>query len=333
MLQAMHAANPTLTIIGDVCVDLAMGPIGEWPAVGTETIMDDSETRPGGSGGNSALAMQYLGGHYQLISALGSDHFGDWLPGFYTGGDCHFARVDAPTTLSVCLAHACSERTILTTRGHLERMNIDHVLPSLRPAEQSGDTVLLAGVFLLPKLRKAFPQLLAELSQAGYAIAIDTGWPSGGWNDETRAEVRGWLPHCAHLLVNETEALNLAGGNDLEHAMKTLEDFLPPGASVVVKRGREGALGSSGKITAAAQAVAVEVGDSVGAGDTFNTGYLVARLQGRNLGEALQTGCTLASTVIARSPRSAIRPGELAYVFRPGAQAGLPVKTTGRNAR
>lgn len=328
MLQAMHATKPTLTIIGDVCVDLAMGPIGDWPAVGTETIMDDSETRPGGSGGNSALAMQYLGGHYELISSLGNDHFGEWLPGFYTGGDCHFARVDAPTTLSVCLAHSCSERTILTTRGHLELMGIEHVLPSLRPAAHAGDTVLLAGVFLLPQLRKALPRLLAELSQAGYAIAIDTGWPSGGWNEETRTEVRGWLQHCAHLLVNETEALNLAGSNDLEQAMKMLEDHLPPGACVVVKRGRKGALGSTGGITAAAQAGTVEVGDSVGAGDTFNTGYLAAHLQGRNLGDALQAGCTLASTVIARSPRSAIRPGELAYVV----QAGAPMKTTG-NAR
>ena len=61
MLPPMDPMKPTLTIIGDVCVDLTMGPIGDWPDIGTETVMDESETRPGGSGGNSALAMQYLG--------------------------------------------------------------------------------------------------------------------------------------------------------------------------------------------------------------------------------------------------------------------------------
>lgn len=315
----MDAVKPTLTIIGDVCVDLAMGPIGNWPDIGTETVMDESETRPGGSGGNSALAMQYLGESYKLISSLGNDHFGAWLPGFYIGGDSHFATVQAPTTLSVCLAHSCSERTILTTRGHLERMNLTHVLPSLQAARQPGDTALLAGVFLLPQLRAEFPHLLAELSAAGYAIAIDTGWPSGGWDDETRAEVLEWLPLCSHLLVNETEALSLAGEADLEQATKSLTDHLPLNATLVVKRGRNGAQCIARGDTATAQAEPVEVGDSIGAGDTFNAGYLAAHLQGMNASDALQAGCTLASTVIARSPRSAIRPGELASVIRPDA--------------
>jgi len=69
--------NPTrLTIIGDVGVDVVMGPIGEWPRVGTETMMERSELRPGGTAANAALAVSYLGGKSRRVSAVGNEDFG-----------------------------------------------------------------------------------------------------------------------------------------------------------------------------------------------------------------------------------------------------------------
>jgi hypothetical protein len=38
-----------LTIIGDIGVDLVLGPLSGWPRVGTETIMERSELRAGAS--------------------------------------------------------------------------------------------------------------------------------------------------------------------------------------------------------------------------------------------------------------------------------------------
>ena len=35
--------SPALTVIGDVGVDVVLGPIDRWPAVGTETVMERSE--------------------------------------------------------------------------------------------------------------------------------------------------------------------------------------------------------------------------------------------------------------------------------------------------
>lgn len=312
MFRPMKAPRPSLTIIGDLCVDVTMGPITGWPEVGTETIVDEHELRPGGSAGNSALAMGYIGSDCSLISLLGGNHFGHWLAGCFENSKNHFSTCDTATTLSVCLTHSCSERTIFTTRGHLEEMTLEHALLPLEPAKNPGDTVLLTGVYLLPKLRQGYKTLLLKIREAGYEIAIDTGWPTGGWCTETRAEALAWLPHCSHLLVNESEALGLADTKELVAAAELIRGHMPEESRLVIKQGSRGATGVDGSGMTRVSTGAVEVRDSIGAGDTFNAGYLDAWLRGADLHDALKAGCTLASTVITRSPRGEIRAGELA---------------------
>lgn len=311
MLQSMNTSHPSLTIIGDLCVDVTMGPISGWPEVGTETIMDEHELRPGGSAANSALATAYIGSDCSLISLFGGDHFGRWLAGCFEDSNNHLASCDAATTMSVCLTHSCSERTIFTTRGHLEEMTLEHALLPLEPAKNPGDTVLLTGVYLLPGLRQDYETLLMRIREAGYEIAIDTGWPTGGWCDDTRAEALAWLPHCSHLLVNESEALGLADTKDLAAAAEMIRMHMPEKSRLVVKRGSRGAAGVNEKGTIQVSTEPVQVRDSIGAGDTFNAGYLDAWLRGADLGSALEAGCILASTVIGRSPRGEIQAGEL----------------------
>lgn len=316
----MKKPCPSLTIIGDLCVDITMGAIAGWPEIGTETIMDEHELRPGGSAANSALAMAYIGSDCSLVSLFGDDHFGRWLAGCFENSNNHLASCNAATTMSVCLTHTCTERTIFTTRGHLEEMTLDHALLPLLPAKNPGDTVLLTGVYLLPKLRQDYKTLLTEIREAGYRIAIDTGWPTGGWCAETRAEALAWLPHCNHLLVNESEVLGLAGTNDLAAAAKMIRDHMPEESRLVVKRGSRGAAGVDEKGMVQVSTEPVQVRDSIGAGDTFNAGYLDACLRSADLGSALDAGCILASTVISRSPRGGIQVGELSKLAFSGSE-------------
>ena len=53
----MGMDSQRLTIIGDIGIDLVMGPVSGWPRLGTETMMERSELRPGGSAANAALAV------------------------------------------------------------------------------------------------------------------------------------------------------------------------------------------------------------------------------------------------------------------------------------
>src|SRR5215470_7357019 len=175
-----------LTIIGDVGVDLVLGPISGWPRVGTETLVEQSELRAGGSAGNAALAVSYLGGHSRLLSVVGNDEPGSWLAGQLQPLDATLAICNAPTTLTVGLIHSCGERTFFTTRGHLEALTYELLRPRIATAPNPNSIVLLTGVFLTPALKASYPALIRELRQLGYQVALDTNWPPQDWNADLR---------------------------------------------------------------------------------------------------------------------------------------------------
>jgi ribokinase len=300
-----------LTIIGDVGVDLVLGPLGEWPRVGTEVLMERSELRAGGSAGNAALAVGYLGGRSRLLSVVGDDEAGAWLSGQYGALGAVLVRCDAPTTLSVGLIHSCGERTFFTTRGHLEKLSYELLRPLIPPAPDARSIVLLSGVFLTPALRSEYPRLIGELKGLGYQVALDTNWPPHGWSAAVRAEVAGWIAGCDHVLLNDLEVRSLADLPDLPAAVDRLSGLLRPGATLAVKVGARGALGAQDGERHESAAQPAAIFDTIGAGDSFNAGYLLARLSGCDLGAALAAGCDAAAAVISRFPRRAIRAGEL----------------------
>jgi ribokinase len=63
--------------------------------------------------------------------------------------------------------------------------------------------------------------------------------------------------------------------------------------------------------------------DPIGAGDSFNAGYLLARLNGADLATAVASGCQAASAIISRFPRRTIGRGELAQLGAPRRAAAV----------
>ena len=312
-----------LTIIGDVGADLVLGPIPGWPRMGTETVVDRSELRAGGSAGNAALAVSYLGGIPLLLSAVGNDETGAWLRGEFRALGISLPVCEAPTTLTVALLHSSGERTFFTTRGHLEKLTFELLRPSLGAAPHPGSIALLSGVFLTPALQRSYPKLLGELHALGYQVALDTNWPPQGWSTALRAELAGWIGACEHVLLNDLEILSLADTEDLSTAIERLAPMLRAGASLIVKTGARGAIGMQDGKRCEAPALKAEIFDTIGAGDSFDAGYLLARVDGAGLEEALAAGCRAAATIISRFPRRAIGPGELASLRVHSPQPGM----------
>lgn len=312
----MTTDGQRLIIIGDIGVDLVLGPISDWPQPGTETLMERSELRAGGSAGNAALAVNYLGGHCRLVSVVGNDDLGGWLREQLRGLGTFLDVCDAPTTLSVGLIHSWGERTFFTTRGHLEKLSYEHVRNRLLPAPDCDSIALLSGVFLTPQLRARYPQLIEELGALGYQVALDTNWPPQNWSPALRAEVGSWISKCRHVMLNELEVASLGDSTDLNVALERLVPLLRPDATLVVKLGPKGAIGVQGGRRSDCPAPQVTIFDTIGAGDSFNAGYLLARSGGAGLADALAAGCNGASNIIARFPRRSISRGELAGYLR-----------------
>ncbi|HZD06593.1 MAG TPA: PfkB family carbohydrate kinase, partial [Candidatus Limnocylindrales bacterium] len=101
------------------------------------------------------------------------------------------------------------------------------------------------------------------------------------------------------FLPNEREARKIAGTDDLDAAVQKLASIVPV---VVVKLGAEGAIAQRGGETFRSPAIDVPVVDAVGAGDSFNAGFLSQYVRGANLHSCLAAGNLVGAL-------SATRPG------------------------
>ncbi len=316
----MNQTPPTnLLLIGNAQGDLIIGPMEHWPEPGTETIYPLSDLRPGGSAGNTALALNALKLPYKLISAVGNDSNGRWLMQTFGMQGKPWEIINAPTTVSVGIVHADKERTFLTTTGHLDVFASEHILAGLEEIPVGGGIALLAGVFLSPPLIQEYDGLIEKLSRRGYTLAIDTGWPDGGWSDELRSMVMGWFAHCGHILINDKEAEALTGQSDPKQAAKILKNRLPKECAIVIKCGGNGAMVQNGSQFHTFAAPAIDPFDTIGAGDGFNGGYLYGLLTcadpATRLDHALRCGVLTASTAVNSFPRRYPDADELAQLL------------------
>lgn len=290
-----------LAVIGNVNVDLIMGQTAPWPTPGTEVIVDHDELRPGGAAGNAALAWAGLGVPFTIASSVGTDAFGDWLTGAFAPHSAGWTKSASSTTISVGLTHPGDERTFFTTRGHLADLQWTDIAGQL--GHIHGGILLICGCFLMDGLASDYPALFDWADQHGVDIALDPGWPVGGWTKAEIARAQGWLKHTRHLLVNEIEAMHLSGKDTIDAALPALAKLMPVDGTVVIKAGARGAFGLNGATKAQAVAPAVAVIDTIGAGDIFNAGYLLAVAEGQSLPAALVAAVDLASHAISTSPR------------------------------
>jgi sugar/nucleoside kinase (ribokinase family) len=101
------------------------------------------------------------------------------------------------------------------------------------------------------------------------------------------------------LLPNEDEAKRMTRTNDLNEAIELLARQVP---IVAVKCGSRGSIVRAGAKRYVAPPLQVEPVDTIGAGDSFNAGFLKAYLQGLQLDECAAAGNESAAL-------STLRPG------------------------
>jgi sugar/nucleoside kinase (ribokinase family) len=95
------------------------------------------------------------------------------------------------------------------------------------------------------------------------------------------------LKYVDVLLPNEREATRITGTDDPEIAIRQLAEMVP---LVVVKLGHQGALAQRGKERFTSPSLNVTAVDAVGAGDSFDAGFLHQYLQDSDLPTCLASG-------------------------------------------
>jgi sugar/nucleoside kinase (ribokinase family) len=278
--------NPDLILSGDV--EPAFGQV--------EKLVDAAALTIGSSSAIFACGAARLGLKVAFIGMCGDDIFGRFMLDEMSERGVEIGNVicipGGSTGLSVILNRpfgaAQGDRAILTHPG---------LIPALR-AEAVSDELLLqtrhlhvASYFLQTALQPGLPRLFERARTLGLTTSLDTNYdPSEQWLgfDELLSLTNVFLP-------NETEACSLTRANNVNLAATKLAEKVE---TLAIKLGADGALGVRNRQKVRVASISVKVVDTVGAGDSFDAGFIYGYLQGWPLEKALRaaTVCGALST-------------------------------------
>ena len=296
-LSTFPLTPSSLLTFGDLCVDLILSGGDVIPQFGqVEKLVGDYTLEMGGSCSIFACQFARLGLPAAILGRVGRDSFGDLILARLqeAGVETRFVSVDPAlkTGLGIALCRQ-DDRAILTYLGSIT---------AVTPADVTDDRLACAGhlhhgsYFLHAPLRPHIPSIFARARRLGLTTSLDTNWdPADAWDDR-------WdeiLPLVDVFLPNEAEALRIAGEHHLPAALARLHRLGAP--LIVVKRGAQGALLSQdGQILEHTVAPALAGGDAIGAGDSFDAGFLAAWLRRLPLPEALRIACACGRSVAGK---------------------------------
>ncbi|WP_369212194.1 carbohydrate kinase family protein [Streptomyces flavofungini] len=265
-----------LLVIGDANPDVILGPLTEPLAFGQrEQLTDTGSLVIGGSAAIMACGAARLGLRVAFAGRVGDDDAGRYMRDALTAHGVDTTALtldpDRATPLTVVLTRG-DDRAILTSPGTLTTTSGRDVPGALLAASRH---VHAASYFLQPKLAQDLPEVLRAARAHGATTSLDTqDDPSGTWDG---AALDAVLAQTDILLPNAQEAMHLCvGATCPEEAAAMLATRVP---LVAVKNGAKGALGHDGRTLFSAESIPVTPKDSVGAGDSFDAGFIAATLK------------------------------------------------------
>jgi sugar/nucleoside kinase (ribokinase family) len=274
-----------VTIAGELNLDLILYGLPDELPPERELLADRMMLTLGGSSSIVAHNLAALGSRVGFQSRIGDDQLGEIALRRLQEGGVDVSRVRripgaVKSGLTVILQRQ-AERNILTYPGTIaelcwDDLDFDYLADSRH--------FHLSSYYLQRALRPRVGELFQRLKAAGLTISLDT---NDDPDDQWQGGLHEVLRYVDVFLPNEREARKAAGTDDLEHAIRKLSEIVP---LVVVKLGPQGALAQRGKDRFLSPAQNIVSVDPVGAGDSFDAGFLHQYWRGADLPTCLASG-------------------------------------------
>lgn len=308
----MPSAHPQFDVItfSDMCVDLILTGPDVTPQFGqVEKLIEDYTLEMGGSCNIFACQCAKLGLRTAVLGRVGDDSFGRLVLRRLgeAGVDTRYVITDPArkTGLGVALCPP-GDRAIITYMGTINAIYpedvTDEILANTRHVHHGS-------FYLHTNLLPAIPAIFRRAQALGVTTSLDTNWdPDDCWG----GNLMEILPHTDLFMPNDQEAerifknLNPRTPSSVRSVGEPIEaaaqHFLDIGVRcVTVKAGKQGARVFTNDQRLEGRVEPVTGGDSIGAGDSFDAGFLAGWLRGYNLEKCLEISLACGRSVAGQT--------------------------------
>jgi ribokinase len=295
--------KPVITVVGSFAVGMTLRT-NRMPVFGETLIGGDFDMGPGGKGSNQAVGTARLGADSYFAGIIGQDKLGDIAADLYAAEGVHTESLERtsqmPTGVGFIILNERGENGIILDMSANKLMDPAFVD---RIEEQIARSDIVMSVL--------------EIPVAAAARAMELGRKHGVRTQLNPAPAtplsHSVLENVDILTPNESELRILLGlpPDDPTPTPELAGRLQTAGVkTIVVTMGGDGALVLTGGDSYHVPGVGVDVVDTTGAGDAFNSGLAVALAEGRDLVDAVKFACccgALACTRLGVIPSLAFR--------------------------
>lgn len=307
----MKVKNLDIVVVGELNADLILTGLPSLPEMGKCKLSKDMNFTLGSASAIFAGNIARLGLNVGFLGKIGDDHTGDFLLESLRKRKVDTSRIirDKNGKTGICVSLSFPENYAMASYpGVRETFCLEDVdfgyISTARHMHMSS-------YYLQPGIQNGTPELFRRAKELGLSTSFDPDSdPSGRWEKS----IFETLKHVDVFLPNESEALNISGRSSIESALDFLGEMVN---TVVIKSGKDGVWVKDRKKTIHLRVFQIDVVDTTGAGDSFNSGFIYQYLKGSDIEKCALWGnaCAAISTTKSGGITAFPDPHELQQFF------------------
>jgi len=283
-------------VAGELNVDIILNNIQAFPEIGKEILANDLSIVLGSSSAILASNLASLGTRVAFTGKTGTDVFSQIV--FETLSrrrvDCrHVIRDERYPTGATIVLNYGQDRANITFPGAMNHFGINDIDFEFMSRAKH---LHFSSCFIQPGMKKGLAELFRKAKEMGLTTSMDPQWdPEEKWE----LPLEELMPNVDVFMPNVVELKNITGASSLENAVKKLRNLAN---LLVVKNGEEGAWLWDGQTLSHQQAFKNDqVVDCIGAGDSFNAGFLSEFVKKSSLTKCMETGALMGAINTTRA--------------------------------
>ncbi|MFH5884946.1 carbohydrate kinase family protein [Halalkalibaculum sp. DA3122] len=272
-----------LLVAGELNMDLILDDLESFPELEKEKIAGDMNLTLGSSSAIFAANIARLGISTRFCGLVGSDSFGTQVISQLQDFGVETDRIrisDRHKTGLTAIIRFNNSRAMVTYPGAMSQFSgADIPDEAFREARH----LHISSIFLQPGIKRDLINIVQRAKSSGMTVSIDPQWdPDEKWD----LNLSQLLKQIDFFLPNEAEFLQYTKASSVEDGLEKLRPAT--NAAVIVKRGTRGATFlKEGTIETVPAYINEDPVDAVGAGDSFNAGFIYRFLKGDSIEQSV----------------------------------------------
>jgi sugar/nucleoside kinase (ribokinase family) len=284
-----------IVVVGELNVDLILTGLPSLPEMGQCRLSQDMQFTLGSASAIFASNIANLGLNVGFVGKIGDDDFGEFILKSLNKRKVDTSRIlkDKKAKTGICVSMSFPENYAMASyAGVREAFTLADV--DMNYVLEAGH-LHLSSYYLQSGMQEGCSELFRRAKEAGLTTSLDPDSDTSGKWDDSIFEV---LQYVDVFLPNEKEALHITKCDTLESALGLLSKTVP---TVVIKTGASGVWVKHAGKTIHANAFKIDVVDTTGAGDSFNSGFIYQFYKGSTIEKCTAWGnaCAAISTTAA----------------------------------